>query len=156
MSNSTFEQVLNQIYEISLKARILREWQENHAARQPKYSERDLLVLELISIYAPITAKEIGSVFGLAPSSTKELIRKLELEKLLEFCSKEQSDNREKPLKLTTFGEEELAQLKQSGVMRYEYLLRGLDGKKLADLSPLLGDINKSISATVQYFVFQN
>jgi DNA-binding MarR family transcriptional regulator len=154
MTNSKHEQVLDQFYEIAIKSQILSEWHDNHAARLPTYTKKEILTLELVRMYAPITAKEIGNVFGLAPSSTKELIKKFEAENLLESCSKEQSDNREKPFKLTASGEKTLEHIKQSGAMFFEYLLRGMDEKKLADLSPLLEDIRKSIAVTVQFFIF--
>jgi DNA-binding MarR family transcriptional regulator len=154
MTNSTHEQVINQFYEIAIKSQILSEWHENHAARLPKYTKQEILALELIRMYSPITAKEIANVFGLAPSSAKELVRKFEAANILETCAKQQTDNREKPFKLTKTGEDLVLEIKQSGVMFFEYLLRGMDEKKLTNLSPLLEDISKSIAETVQYFIF--
>src|SRR5206468_7650130 len=90
--------VLKLLFSISLKARILREWQKANRAQDAQFSERELLTLELVNDFGPITEKGLCKIFGLSFSSVSDLLKKLRQAGFIEDKA------RGKPLRLTEKG----------------------------------------------------
>ena len=142
--------LLEKIFSISLKARILREWQKSNRADDQQFTERELLTLELISDFAPITEKALAKIFGLAFSSVSDLVRGL---KELDFI--DSSDKiRGQPLALTPKGRAALEKLKQVSATRFTYLMESLDESDLQALMRVFDKMDRNAGATVQKFVF--
>src|ERR1039457_2593948 len=95
------ETVLEQIFSISLKVRILKAWEKSSHAETQEYSERDLLTLELIHDFTPITEKTLSKIFGVPFSSLSDSVERLEK---LELIAPSE-EGRGKPLVLPKEGE---------------------------------------------------
>ena len=142
--------LLQLLFSISLKTRILREWQKANRAQDQAFSERELLVLELIEDLGPVTEKGLGKIFGLASSSVSELITKLGQWGLIDMTLKA----RGKPLKLTRKGKEKLLELKQVSSTRYTYLFEGLDDSQVAPLAKIFAKIDENAGHFLEKMVF--
>ena len=101
MDNETLEKLSI----ISLKARILREWQKASRGRGDDFGEREILCLELVRDFPTTTEKTICRVFGIHYSSVSLMVNKLAALGLLEKTSK-----RGERLKLTKPGADKLTE----------------------------------------------
>jgi len=155
MRNQLLENVLGLIFDISLKARVLKEWQTSHAARKPEFSERHILILELAKDFAPITEKELGKIFSLPTSSINDFVAKLVNAGLVEKTRKKEGDCREKPVNLTDRGEQYLNEIKRASSMRYEYLINKFQEEELESFISYLKKVNESVESVMKNLVFQ-
>lgn len=140
--------------DISLKVRILREWQQASRARAPVYGEREVLILELIEHFSPVTEGELRSVFGLSPSSMNDAVKGLVDSGLLDKTARDESDQRLRPLTLLAKGKAALKAIRESAAARYWYLLSELGAEQLAALRPVLKDIDKAATREIRRRVF--
>ena len=146
--------LLSSVFDISLKARMLREWQRAHAARHPELSDRELLIMQIVSDFGPVTEKELAMIFGLSPSVINELIGRLADLDYVDKSARSETDNRVKPLSLTQTGLDILARAKSAMAQRFEYLLASLNEEEQKDLIPILEKINECASAKVRESIF--
>ena len=137
-------------FSISLKARILREWQKTTRAEDQEFSERDLLTLELINDFSPITEKGLCKVLGIAFSSASDVVKRL-----IELGLVDSSDkSRGTPLALTAAGKEKLTRIKATSATRFAYLFENLNKRDIAMLEKVLKKIDNSAGETIQRLVF--
>ncbi len=158
MTENVLREVLAKVYDIALRTRLLGEWTKIHKAKRTDYSERQLFVLELIHGFPPITNSKLSTIFGLSASSVSEMVKRLMEDGLVEAerdRDRATRDGREKPLRLTTEGQEYLTELKQSGSARFDYLFKGIEPAKWRELLPLLCDIDQAAEAQVQDTIFR-
>ncbi len=142
--------LLETIFSISLKARILREWQKSNRAEEQEFNERDLLSLELINDFGPITEKGLSKVFGLQFSSISDIVNRLTEKGLVE----KQSGTRGKPLTLTETGRRRLTKLKQDSGVRLGYLFSTLNEVDEKSLLSVFSKIDKAAAKHVNELVF--
>lgn len=142
------------MFDISLKARILREWQKAAAARQSEFSERDMLVLEIAHGFGPITETEIRTIFGLSPSFISELVKSLRDAGLVEREDSAGRDVRAKPLTLTAAGKAQLERIKTASAQRFEYLLSETSEEEQELLAPILEKIKEAATRKVREMIF--
>lgn len=138
------------MFALSLKVRILREFQKVTRAEDQRFSERELLALELIENFSPITEKGLAKVFGIAFSSVSDLVHKLIDLELIDSTER----GRGKPLELTPKGRECLQRLMQSSSNRYGYLLDFMQDDDFQMLENLFDKMDKNAAAMVQKIVF--
>ena len=144
--NNEFSQVL---FSISLKTRILRAWQKSNSAQDQDFSERDLLTLELIADFAPITEKGLCKIFGLSFSSVNDIVKKF-----VNLGLVKDEKERGETLVLTESGKKRLAALKQASATRFNFLFEGLDEKEERELHKIFQKIDKNVERNVQQLVF--
>jgi DNA-binding MarR family transcriptional regulator len=144
--DNEFSQLL---FAISLKTRILRAWQKSNSAQDQDFTERDLLTLELISDFGPITEKGLCKIFGLSFSSVSDIVKKFVSLGLI----KEEKERGE-PLVLTEGGKKRLATLKQASATRFNFLFEGLDEKEQKELHKIFLKVDKNVERNVQQLVF--
>jgi DNA-binding MarR family transcriptional regulator len=154
MRKDIIDKVLGLIFEISLKARVMKEWQISHAVRKPDLSERHMLILELAKDFAPITEKELGKIFSLPASSISDLVKKLENDDLIEKVRPEGGDARERHISLSEKGEQKLKEMKQSSYLRYQYLIDRFQEKELETFIVYLENINKTADSSMKNLIF--
>jgi len=158
MPSEVAAQVLEKVYGISLKTRILGEWAKIHTAATYLCSERQLFTLELIRGFPPITRKSLGIIFGLSPSSVSDMVKKLIDDRLVDPAvagdGNEHRDGREKPLALTPKGVEYLEDAKRAASVRFRYLFEGADLKRWQELLVLLDAIDGAARRQVERTVF--
>jgi DNA-binding MarR family transcriptional regulator len=154
VSNEIVRDVVAVVYNISLKARLLGEWNRIHRAEREAYSERELFILELIDGFAPLTNRTLATIFGLSPSTMSEALKKLMSDGLIEVIADE--DAREKPLRLSDTGQQHLAKIKSHAAERYQYLFRGVEPKKWEPLLPLLRSIDEAARTQVEGTIFRS
>ena len=142
--------LLSAIFSISMKARILREWQKSTRAEDQDFSERDLLILELINDFSPITEKGLSKVLGVAFSSVSDIVKRLSELGLIDTSEK----SRGSPLALTASGKDKLARIKAISATRFEYLFENLSEQDIDKLENILKKIDKSAEETIQRLVF--
>ncbi|AQQ71429.1 homoprotocatechuate degradation operon regulator, HpaR [Limihaloglobus sulfuriphilus] len=155
MRNNVLADVLELIFDISLKTRILKEWQSSNAARKPKYSGKQILILELADNYDSLTEKELGIIFGMATSSVNDLVEKLVHAGLIEKHRNENGDSREKLIKLTEEGADELSEIKKFGSKRYEYLVSRFQESELEGFIDYLKLVDESVGSSMRSIIFQ-
>jgi DNA-binding MarR family transcriptional regulator len=155
MDNEVMRNVLGLILDISLKARVLKEWQTSHAARKAEFSGRQIIILELAKFFAPLTEKELGKIFGMPTSSINDLVEKLVTAGLVEKERKKEGDSREKPITLTDKGKKQLEEIKLADSTRYEYLLTKFQANELKGFIGYLEKVNESVESAVKSIVFQ-
>ena|SRR5712664_3776548 len=141
-------EVLNLLFSISLKARILREWQKANRAQDAQFSERELLTLELVTDFGPITEKGLCKIFGLSFSSVSDMLKKLTQDGLIGDKA------RGKPLVLTEKGKKWLQSLKQTSATRFEYMFESFSLKEWDTLFNLFKKVEKNAERYVQQLVF--
>ena len=152
---SVRKEVISRVFDIALKIRVHREWQKNNAAFPLKYSERDMLTLELIEQFPGITEKSLGIILGLAPSSVSLITTRLVEEGLINKNSRNILDRREKPLRLSDKkGKSVLTKIKHSSAERYEYMFSRFSSEQLEAFKPLLDTIEETVSKRVNQDVF--
>jgi DNA-binding MarR family transcriptional regulator len=144
------QEVLEKLFSISLKARILREWQKASRIQDQEFSERELLTLEIIESLAPITEKALCKIFGLSFSSVAELTKKLSDAGLIDTAAKA----RGKALALTKKGEQTLRTLKKISASRFEYLFDSFSDDEWDRLLRLFQKVEKNVENYVQRLVF--
>ncbi|HEX3855733.1 MAG TPA: MarR family winged helix-turn-helix transcriptional regulator [Verrucomicrobiae bacterium] len=144
--NNKFSQVL---FSISLKTRILRAWQKSNSAQDQDFSERDLLTLELIADFAPITEKGLCKIFGLSFSSVNDIVKKF-----VSLGLVKDEKERGETLALTEGGRKRLAALKQASATRFNFLFEGLGEKDETALHEIFQKIDKNVERNVQQLVF--
>ena len=144
------ETVLEQIFSISLKVRILKAWEKSSHAETQEYSERDLLTLELIHDFTPITEKTLSKIFGVPFSSVSDIVERLEK---LELIAPSE-EGRGKPLVLTKEGELRLEKLKQNSAVRLNFLFESLPEEDWKTLSRIYEKIDQNAAQAVQSQVF--
>jgi Mn-dependent DtxR family transcriptional regulator len=144
------KQVLDLLFAISLRSRILREWQKTSQIRDDHFSEREILTLELIRDYSPITEKALTKFFGLSFSSVADILTHLRELDLVEQPEK----SRGKPLKLTKTGIRQIDELRNASAARYGYLLDGLSEKEVESLAALYAKMDRNAERHVQKLVF--
>lgn len=142
-------EILEKLFSISLKTRILRVWQKSNSAHDQEFSERELLTLELINDFTPITEKGLCKIFGIPFSSLSEMIKKLSDMGLIKS-----ERARGKPLALTHKGVELLKSLKQRSAIRFGYLFESFSDQDCEQLVNLFNKIDKNAERCVQQFVF--
>ena len=139
------QEALEKLFSISLKARILREWQKATRLQDQDFSERELLTLEIIASLAPITEKGLCKIFGLSFSSVSELTKKLEDAGFVET-----GKVRGQPLALTGKGKEKLQELKKTSANRFEYLFDGFTDPMWDQLLALFNKVEENAERHVQ------
>jgi len=144
---------MSKILEVALKIRVHREWQRSSAVASARFSEREMLILELINKFGLITEQAFVKILGLSPSSINEVIRKLSEEGFL-IKEKSTSDHREKPVGLTEEGIKAVEEIKQLNIARYQYLFSKIPVEQLESLIPLLDIVDKTVSTKVMVEVF--
>ncbi|MCW5552133.1 MAG: hypothetical protein KIS67_08190 [Verrucomicrobiae bacterium] len=137
------------LFSISLKTRILREWQKANRAQDQEFSERELLTLELISDFGPITEKGLCKIFGISFSSVGDIVKKLTQANLVEA-----DRGRGQPLELTKHGKQRLEQIKEVSAVRFGYLLEGLTEKEQEAFLGIMAKVDKNAEQYVQRLVF--
>lgn len=147
------EELLSRVFHIALRARILREWQVAHAARSPQFNDREMLTLEVINDFAPITEKELCKIFGLSPSSVNEMVKKLADLGLVDKET-EAADKRAKPLRLTPDGVSALEGIKAGSARRFGYLFASLTEDEQQRLLPVFEKIGRTVDTKVREMVF--
>ena len=140
---------MNTLFSISLKTRILREWQKANRAQDQEFSERELLSLELISDFGPITEKGLCKIFGISFSSVGDIVKKL-----TEVGLVEADRGRGQPIELTKHGKERLEELKEASAVRFGYLFEGLTDKEAELFQKIMEKVEKNADRCVQQFVF--
>ena len=145
-------EVLKKIYSISLKSRILREWQKANQALNDDLTEKELLLLETIAEFSPVTEKMICKVLGLSPSSAYGMVQRLGEVGLVDLSEKA----RGKPLELSEKGRERLLKLKEANSIRLAYLLGSAteDDPIWGTWLKLLAPIEVNVGAAVATQVF--
>lgn len=138
------------MFSISLKARILREFQKVTRVQEQEFSERELFALELISDFGPITERGLGKVFGLSPSSVSDMLQHLCELGLIDIKDKA----RGKPLILSKLGEERLRSIKQISATRFGYLFERLEDDDWAALDRIFTQVDKNAERYVNMLVF--
>jgi DNA-binding MarR family transcriptional regulator len=141
---------LTLMFSISLKARILRVWQAANQAADQEYSERELLTLELIQDFGPITEKGICKVFGIGFSTASDLLDRLGTDGLLD----EGELGRGKALQLTEEGRRRLDELKRLSATRFGYLFEGLSESDWESLTEIFKKADLNASTWVSRLVF--
>ena len=145
--------ILEKLFSISLKARILRTWQKASRADEQEFSELELFALELVSDFGPITEKGLCKIFGLSFSSVSDIVKKLRDKSLIECADK----NRGKPLTLTKEGKTKLEEIKRSSATRFSYLFESPDTlteEEWRVLMKLLEKMDKNAERHIQRFIF--
>ncbi|HRY51436.1 MAG TPA: MarR family winged helix-turn-helix transcriptional regulator [Candidatus Paceibacterota bacterium] len=144
------QDTLEKLFSISLKARILREWQKASRIQDQEFSERELLTLEVIENLKPITEKALCKIFGLSFSSVAELTKKLSDAGLIDSGAKA----RGKALALSGKGTKTLEDLKKISASRFEYLFESFSETEWEQLLKLFGKVEKNVENHVQRLVF--
>ncbi len=148
------EKVISEILEVILKVRIYREWQRAAAAASAQFSEREVLILEIIKKIGQVTEQNLVRIFGLSASSVNEVIKKLTKEGLIKKVEKESIDRREKPIELSEKGTRVVEEIKQINITRYQYALSKVPTEELEKLTRLLEMIDETVSGRVTVDVF--
>ena len=143
--------ILMKFHSISLMSRILREFQNANTAPDEECDERMLFTLELISDFSPITEKQLGKIFGLAPSSVSDLVKRLRDAGLVDLSSKA----RGKPLELTAKGRTTYEGLRKQEAKRYESLFDSFTPEEWDVVYRLLEKIEKKAEKAIQNDVFR-
>jgi|ERR1035437_802759 DNA-binding MarR family transcriptional regulator len=143
--------MLLKLFSISLKGRILRAWQKASCATEAEYTEADMLLLEVIAEYGPVTEKSLGKILGMAPSSVSDHIDKLGGLGLLAA----REEGRGKPLGLSDKGKSTLSEIKRVSASRYGYLFAGLDPAQTKALITIFTAVEKNAEDAIQKLVFQ-
>jgi DNA-binding MarR family transcriptional regulator len=144
------DEALQRIFSITLRVRILRAWQAANQARDQAFSERELLAMELINDYPPITEKSLTKIFGLSFSSVADILKKLREMEVIEPPEK----GRGKPLALTKQGKERLESLKTISSARYAYLFESVTDKEWDFLLAIFKKMEDSVENHIQRLVF--
>jgi DNA-binding MarR family transcriptional regulator len=144
------QETLEKLFSISLRTRILREWQKASRIQDQEYSERELLTLEIIESLDPITEKALCKIFGLSFSSVAELTKKLTDAGLIDAEGKA----RGKPLVLTKKGEQTLHNIKKISASRFEYLFESFSDEEWERLLRVFQKVEKNVDNYVQRLVF--
>jgi len=144
-------ELVEKLFSISLKARILREWQKANRAQDQEFSERELLTLELINDFAPITEKGLCKIFGLSFSSVSDLIKNLAEKGVIDTSEK----MRGKPLALTDSGLQTLERLKQMSAARLIYLFESQESSVTEQEAEIMLNIFKKIEKNAERHVQQ-
>src|SRR5882672_5108333 len=139
-------EVLKTLFSVQLRTRILREWQKANRAQDQEFSERELLTLELVEGFGPITEKGLCKIFGLSFSSISDIIKKLGEADLLDKSEKA----RGKPLALTKKGQQTLEDLKKVSAKRFEYLFESFSDEEWKDLMRLFDKVQKNVERYTQ------
>ncbi len=143
------EKLLLSVLKIALIARVFRELQASSTLRPPKYSNRQILVLELIDEFAPLTEKEIRKMLGLSASTVSEILKKLLEDELITESVSKRKDGRTKPMAIKKpGGEEVLKTTRAMATRRLSYLFAGLDEKDMETLIPLAEKIARAATTT--------
>ena len=153
------QDLLKRLYSISLKARILKSWQETNQVGHSPLSEREMLVLEFVhefSKYAPVTESVVCKVLGISPSSSSDLVGKLVK---LDYLIKETGDKgqtRNKPLQTTKEGLQFLEErVRKSGAARFAYLFSGFTKEaEWNTLGDIVESVDEAATKAVRKFVF--
>lgn len=139
--------VLRLMYDVSLRVRVLKAWENAHAPYAPQFTERELLALEFMEQFstgAPVTETVLADVFGLATSSASDLVRKLVAKDTIDKGS-DDVDARQRPLTLTKKGREILDKIKANSAERYDYLLAGLNATQQKAMAEVLGQMKTNV-----------
>ena len=143
-------QFLTLVSSLSLKSRILREWQKTTRIRDDDFSEREILTLELIRDYPPITEKSLTKFFGLSFSSVASIVNHLRQLGVIEAAQKA----RGKPLVLTKAGTARLNELRESSAARYSYLVDKMSTEEIQKLIDLYETMDRNAERHVQKLMF--
>lgn len=148
------KEAMSKILEVALKIRVHRQWQKTSAVTSARFSDCEMLILELINRFGPITEQAFVKILGLSPSSINEVTKRLSGEG---FLTKEKavSDRRKKPLSLTEpKGKEAAEEIVLLNTARYQYLLSEVPIEQLKSFISLLEIINKTVNTKVMVEVF--
>jgi DNA-binding MarR family transcriptional regulator len=143
-------EALKRIFSISLRARILRSWQSSNQARDQAFSEREMLAMELINDYPPITEKSLTKIFGLSFSSASDILKRLKELDIVDIREK----GRGKPLALTEQGKERLESIKALSSARYAYLFETVTEDEWKILLKVFKKMEDNVEQHIQKFVF--
>lgn len=143
-------QTVQILFSISLKARILRAWQAANRAQDQEFTERELLILELVRDFGPIWEKSLCKIFGVSFSSVADALKPLLEKGLIDGKEKQ----RGKPLALTERGEKCLDELKRKSATRLGYLFSGLDASDLEHLERIFLKVDRAADRAVKELVF--
>ena len=134
---------------ISLKARILREWQKTSPIVDENFSEREILTIELVRDYSPITEKSLTKFFGISFGSVADIVANLRKLGILEQAGKAKA----LPLKLTKNGIEQAENIRAKNIVRHNYLLENIEEKDIGALIEIYDEIDKNAERNVQSLV---
>ena len=148
------QELLEALFDLSLKVRILRAWENAHAARTAQLSERELLALEILSEFGPLTETELGKIFGLASSSVTELVRKLDEAEVIQKRQKSEKDNRERPLTLTTGGKQTLGEVKRNAANRFKYVFADFTPSDFQSFNSLVSRMRQAVTRQLRLQLF--
>jgi DNA-binding MarR family transcriptional regulator len=155
MSEIPTELVAN-MFELAGKARILKEWLDASAVGSPQLSDREVLTLQVVNDFAPVTENELARVFGISPGSINEMVKRLIDRELLDKTeTRDGGDRRTKPLAITEQGIQTLATIKSGSARRYTYLLHDLTPEQLDALAPIIKLMNQSAVEHIKHLVFR-
>ena len=147
------DEALSEMLATGLKARLLRTWERANSVHPFPFSERELLVLEILGEFGPVTEAGLSKVFGLSPSSLAELVRKL-LDSGMVVKGKDENDARQKPLVLTDEGEEFLEELRDDTLQRAKYLLADLSPDDVKAATTVFSKMHASATRRVKMMIF--
>lgn len=149
-------ELLNILYDTSLKVRLLREHEKNTTAGQDELSSRELLACELIQSYGPLLERQLGTILGLQSSSLADLVTGL-CKRGLVHKDTGKEDRRRRPLKLTDTGRRVFQTIKHKSALRYWYLFRGLPLQEDRDkqfVEKILRQMNDNASQLIKQRIF--
>jgi DNA-binding MarR family transcriptional regulator len=150
-------EILSKLSSVAAKVRLLRTWQEVHSVGRPKYSEREMMILELLKEFpgVPVTETTLSKMFAISPSSTNVLVKELSGKGLLERELGEKEATRGRPLRLTKEGTTELEVFRKSAGARFAYMFSEIsDEGEWKIIGKLLEKMDRAITRTVEHQVF--
>ncbi len=147
------DEAISAMLAMGLKARLLRTWERANSVHPFPFSERELLVLEILGEFGPVTEAGFSKIFGLSPSSLAELVRKL-LDSGMAMKGKDEKDARQKPLVLTAQGQEFLAELREDTLQRAKYLLADLSPDDVKAATAVFTKMHSSATRRVKMMIF--
>ena len=144
-------ETLEKLSIISLKARVLREWQKASRGRVDEIGSREILSLELLKDFPSTTEKTICRVFGMHYSSASLLVKKLVTLGLFEKSSKQGER-----LKLTKLGAEKVAEARNANAARMRHWFSDLDDADWTALDRVATKIEKAVTGQILEGVFDS
>ncbi len=147
------DNTLQVLFGISLKQRIIREWQRANEVQAQDYSERDMLCLELISAFGPVTEAGLYKVFALSISSVNDMVKKLIKKGVIQKVDS-QGTTRGAIITLTEQGGIVLEKIKAAGAARFGYLFSDLSLDESKLLTKVLIKLDNAATRQVNQLVF--
>jgi DNA-binding MarR family transcriptional regulator len=147
------KEALTLMFDVSLSVRILRSWEQAHAARTAEFSERELLALEIIEQFPEVTESELANILGLASSSASELVRRLGSAGVVGKTGSD-SSTRGRPLTLTKKGSDVLESLKERSAARFQFLFQECGEAEFKALLDVLKGAKRAVMQRLNAQVF--